>query len=52
MGQYHYLVNFDKKQCIHPHQIGNGLKLAEQICSRPAAARAGVAAATSVPPTR
>jgi hypothetical protein len=22
MGQYHYLVNLDKKQVIHPHQIG------------------------------
>ena len=31
MGQYHYLVNLDKKQVIHPHQIGNGLKLCEQI---------------------
>ena len=31
MGQYHYLVNLDKKQVIHPHQIGNGLKLHEQI---------------------
>ena len=31
MGQYHYLVNLDKKQVIHPHQIGNGLKLREQI---------------------
>jgi len=31
MGQYHYLINLDKKQVIHPHQIGNGLKLHEQI---------------------
>ena len=31
MGQYHYLVNLDKKQVVHPHQIGNGLKLREQI---------------------
>ena len=30
MGQYHYLVNLDKKQVVHPHQIGNGLKLREQ----------------------
>jgi len=29
MGQYHYLINLDKKQVIHPHQIGNGLKLHE-----------------------
>lgn len=31
MGQYHYLINLDKKQVIYPHQIGNGLKLYEQI---------------------
>src|SRR5947207_70941 len=31
MGQYHYLVNLDKKQVVHPHEIGNGLKLKEQI---------------------
>lgn len=31
MGQYHYLVNLDKKQVVHPHQIGNGFKLKEQI---------------------
>jgi hypothetical protein len=31
MGQYHILVNFSKKQFVHPHQIGNGLKIQEQI---------------------
>jgi hypothetical protein len=31
MGQYHILVNLTKKQFVHPHQIGNGLKLHEQI---------------------
>lgn len=31
MGQYHYLVNLTKKQFVHPHEIGNGLKLKEQI---------------------
>ena len=31
MGQYHYLVNLDKKQFVHPHHIGNGLKLHEQV---------------------
>lgn len=31
MGQYHYLVNLDKKQVVNPHQIGNGLKLHEQV---------------------
>jgi len=31
MGQYHYLVNLTKKQFVNPHNIGNGLKLHEQI---------------------
>jgi len=31
MGHYHYLVNLDKRQVIHPHQIGNGLKLHEEV---------------------
>jgi hypothetical protein len=31
MGQYHMLVNLDKKEFVHPHQIGNGLKLHEQV---------------------
>jgi hypothetical protein len=31
MGQYHYIVNLTKKQFIHPHRIGSGLKLTEQI---------------------
>jgi hypothetical protein len=31
MGQDHYLVNLEKKQVIHPNQIGNGTKLQEQI---------------------
>jgi len=30
MGQYHILVNLTKNQFVHPHQIGNGLKLLEQ----------------------
>ena len=31
MGQYHYLVNLTKKHVVYPHQIGNGLKLKEQV---------------------
>ena len=29
MGQYHKVVNLDKKQYLHPHQLGDGLKLME-----------------------
>lgn len=30
MGQYHDVVNLDKKEYIHAHSINNGLKLMEQ----------------------
>lgn len=29
MGQYYYIVNIDKKQFLHPHDFGDGLKLLE-----------------------
>jgi len=29
MGQYHYIVNLDRKEFIHPHHLGDGLKLME-----------------------
>lgn len=29
MGQYHKLVNLDKKEFINPHKMGSGLKLDE-----------------------
>jgi len=31
MGQYHKPFNLDKKQKLHPHKFGCGLKLAEQM---------------------
>ena len=31
MGQYHKVYNLDKREFIHPHHIGNGLKLLEQV---------------------
>lgn len=33
MGQYYLFVNLDKKQFVHPHALGNGLKLLEFGCS-------------------
>jgi hypothetical protein len=33
MGQYHKVVNLDKKQFLHPHKFGDGLKLREFGCS-------------------
>lgn len=29
MGQYHFVVNLDKHEYIHPHEMGDGLKLME-----------------------
>lgn len=29
MGQYHLIVNLDKREFLHPHQFGDGLKLME-----------------------
>jgi hypothetical protein len=31
MGQYHKVFNLDKKEYIHGHRIGTGLKLMEQV---------------------
>ena len=35
MGQYHYTVNLDKREFIHPHKLGDGLKLVEQCGHAP-----------------
>jgi hypothetical protein len=32
MGQYYLIVNIDKKQFLHPHKCGDGLKLLEFAC--------------------
>lgn len=34
MGQYHIVVNLDKKEFLDPHKLGDGLKLLEQMNSR------------------
>ena len=33
MGQYFLIVNLDKKEYLHPHKFGDGLKLLEFGCS-------------------
>lgn len=35
MGQYHYVVNLDKKEYLHPHLMSCGLKLWEQLANHP-----------------
>jgi len=36
MGQYFLLVNLDKKEYVHPHKIGCGLKLFEWCANKQA----------------
>jgi hypothetical protein len=43
MGQYHYVVNLDKKEFIHPHMLGVGLKLWEQMAAHPGTSSALIA---------
>jgi len=33
MGQYHKIVNLDRKEYLNPHRLGDGLKLTEQVCT-------------------
>jgi hypothetical protein len=33
MGQYHLVVNLDRQEFLHPHDLGDGLKLLEFGCS-------------------
>ncbi len=35
MGQYHVCCSLDKREFIHPHQLGDGLKLWEQAANGP-----------------
>lgn len=35
MGQYWLPVNLDKREYINPHELGTGLKLLEQVWTRP-----------------
>jgi hypothetical protein len=35
MGQYHMLVNLDKREFIYSHELGDGLKAWEQFASGP-----------------
>ena len=35
MGQYHIIVNLDKREFIEPHPFGCGLKLWEQLAAMP-----------------
>jgi hypothetical protein len=42
MGQYWYLVNLTKQEFVHPHTLGAGLKLWEQLATHPGTCAAAV----------
>jgi len=52
MGQYWKLVNLDKKEYVHPHRVGCGLKLGEQISSHPGTGTALLILCAAMPASR
>jgi len=48
-GQYWFPVNLDKKEFIHPHKLGTGLRLWEQLADHPGTG-AGLIILTSAMP--
>lgn len=40
MGQYHYIVNFDKQEYIDPNKVGSGQKAWEQLANVPSTPQA------------
>ena len=33
MGQYYLIINLDKRECLHPHRFGEGMKAREWLWS-------------------
>lgn len=52
MGQYWHVVNLDKKECIHAHALGCGLKLWEQLANHPGTGAALIILCAALPETR
>jgi hypothetical protein len=52
MGQYWYCVNLDKKEFIHPHALGAGLKLWEQLANHPSTGTALIILCAAMPGPR
>lgn len=52
MGQYWILVNLDKKEFIHPHKLGTGLKLWEQLANHPGTGAALIVLCAAMPEPR
>jgi hypothetical protein len=52
MGQYWKVVNLDKREFIHPHKLGSGLKLWEQIANAPGIGAALIILCAAMPEYR
>lgn len=52
MGQYWKIVNLDKEEYIHSHNLGTGLKFAEQLYMRPGTAQALLILTVAMPRAR
>lgn len=52
MGQYWIPVNLDKREYIHPHKLGSGLKLWEQLASSPGVGAALIILTAAMPEAR
>lgn len=52
MGQYWVVTNLDKKEFIHPHKLGTGLKLWEQLASHPGTGAALIILCAAMPEAR
>lgn len=52
MGQYHLFVNLDKREFVHPHKLGDGLKLAEQLSGGKGSTAAAAVLLLSAPADR
>lgn len=52
MGQYWIPVNLDKKEYVHPHKLGCGLKLWEQLANNPSTGDAILILCSAMPERR
>lgn len=52
MGQYWIPVNLDKREYVHPHKLGTGLKLWEHLANHPGTGAALVILCAAMPEQR
>jgi hypothetical protein len=52
LGQYWIPVNLDKREFVHPHRLGAGLKLWEQLASSPGTGAALIVLTAAMPEVR